>query len=70
MFTDLVEFSVEAISEASGWEKGAFKQAPGSWKVRIQRRVSVMANERADHCAGGEVSGLAMTSKEFISSIR
>jgi len=70
MFTHLVEFSVEAISEASGWEKGAFKQAPGSWKVGIQRTVPVMGDERADHCAGGEASGLAVTSKELIISLR
>lgn len=70
MFTHLVEFSGEVISEARGWEKGAFKQAPGSWKVVIQRTVSMMGDERADHCAGGEPSGLAVTSKEFIISIR
>ena len=70
MFTHLVEFSVEAISETSSWEKGVFTQAPGSWKVGIQRTVSMMGDERADHCAGGEASGLAVTSKEFIVSIR
>lgn len=46
------------------------KQAPGSWKVGIQRRVSVMGDERADRCLGQKSSGLAVTSKEFISSIR
>ena len=49
MFTHLVEFSVEAISETSGWEKGAFTQAPGSWKVGIQRTVSMMLNNTTPH---------------------